>query len=566
MRVLLAQLNTTIADLRGNVAAIVAACDAARSQGAGVVLTPELAVLGYPPLDLLEREELLRACLDQRAELAAASRGLVLVVGNALPSEHGADGVRRRPARNAADVFVDGTHVGTVAKRLLPTYDVFDEDRYFEPGTTAQVFEFAGRRVGLTICEDIWSDDDTGPRRYAVDPVDELVAAGADCILNLSASPFDLGKGARRLALLRAVAADHGVPVAYCNLVGGNDSLVFDGRSFAIDGHGRLLGVAAGFAADTLVVDLPAAVDPRDGAAPSTEVPASLLLPAADEARAALVLGLRDYIGKCGFRDVVLGLSGGIDSALTAAIAVEALGADAVLGVAMPGPYSSDHSVSDALALAQNLGIRCPIISIADTYATLSATLAPELDRPGTDRTGVTRQNLQARARGVVLMALSNHTGRMLLTTGNKSEIAVGYCTLYGDMNGGLAVIGDLPKMLVYEVARTYNRRGVVIPLNTLEKPPSAELAPDQRDDDTLPPYPVLDRILESYLVDRATASQISDALGFDLALVQRIVRLVELNEYKRRQAAPILRVTRKAFGGGRRIPMARRLPPGAIA
>lgn len=566
MRVLLAQLNTTIADLRGNVAAIVASCDRARQLGAEVVLTPELAVLGYPPLDLLEREEMLRACEELRPELAAASRGLTLIAGTALASPTPAAGVRRRPAQNAADVFIDGHHVGTVAKRLLPTYDVFDEDRYFEPGTEARVFDICGRRVGITICEDIWSDDDTGPRRYDVDPVDALVAAGADCILNLSASPFDLGKGARRLALLRAVAADHGVPVAYCNLVGGNDSLVFDGRSFAIDGHGAILGVAAGFAADAVVVDLPAAVVPGGRVGGRSDVPKSLLQPAADEARAALVLGLRDYIGKCGFRDVVLGLSGGIDSALTAAIAVEALGADAVLGVAMPGPYSSDHSVHDALALAANLGIRCPIVSIADTYATLCATLAPELERPGTDRAGVTRQNLQARARGVVLMAISNHTGRMLLTTGNKSEIAVGYCTLYGDMNGGLAVIGDLPKMLVYEVARTYNRDRVVIPENTLQKPPSAELAPGQRDDDTLPPYPVLDRILESYLVDRATANQISEATGFDLALVQRIVRLVELNEYKRRQAAPILRVTRKAFGGGRRIPMARRLPPGAIA
>ncbi|MEY3014839.1 MAG: glutamine-dependent synthetase [Pseudomonadota bacterium] len=565
MRVYLAQINATIADLDGNVRAIERAAEAARAADCDVLLTPELAVLGYPPLDLLERHDLLQACAAMRPRLAAASRGLALIAGNAVPTEPRSDGARRRPARNVAEIYVDGVYCGTVAKRLLPTYDVFDEDRYFEPGASAEVFTIAGRRVGVTICEDIWSDDESGVRRYDVDPVDELVAAGADCVLNLSASPFDLGKASRRLDLVREIARDHGVPVAYCNLVGGNDALIFDGRSFAIDGGGEVLGHAAAFAEDALVVSIPAA-----RAAPvqqiATTVPAAFAPTAADEARAALVLGVRDYLRKCGFREAVIGLSGGIDSAVTAAIAVEALGADAVMGVALPGPHSSDHSIRDAIALAENLGIRCPIVSITGTYDALVETLRPELDRPGTDRTGVTLQNLQARARGVALMGISNHSGRLLLTTGNKSELAVGYCTLYGDMNGGLAVIGDLPKMLVYDVARSFNREREIVPQATIDKAPSAELAPDQKDEDNLPPYPLLDAMLEAYLVHSADVDGIVAATACERALAERIVRLVEINEYKRRQAAPVLRVTRKAFGGGRRIPMARLLPPRAIA
>ncbi|MCB9739343.1 MAG: NAD+ synthase [Deltaproteobacteria bacterium] len=564
MRIYFAQINATIADLEANVSAIEAAADAARRERCDVVLTPELAVLGYPPLDLLERRELLTACASMATRLAEASRGLTVIVGNAIAEPPRADGAIPRPARNVAQVFQDGRALTTITKRLLPSYDVFDEDRYFAPGDAAPVVTIAGRQVGITICEDIWSDDELGARRYAVDPVDDLVAAGADCILNLSASPFDLGKAARRLALVRGIARDHGVPVAYCNLVGGNDALIFDGRSFAIDGRGEVLGVAAAFAADAMVLTLPDAVEP--GEAIASAVPPELAPESADEARAALVLGVRDYLGKCGFREVVIGLSGGIDSAVTAAIAVEALGADAVLGVAMPGPHSSDHSVRDALDLAERLGIRCPVVPISPIYASLRDALADEMARPGRDSGGVTLQNLQARARGVILMGVSNHTGRLLLTTGNKSELAVGYCTLYGDMNGGLAVIGDLPKMLVYAVARTYNREGEVIPWSTIEKPPSAELAPDQKDEDSLPPYPLLDAMLERYLVHRDGVDGIVAATGCDRALAQRIVRLVEINEYKRRQAAPVLRVTRKAFGGGRRIPMARAMPPRAIA
>ena len=561
MRVWLAQLNTRVGDIEANVAAITAACEAARAAGAEVVLTPELAVLGYPPLDLLERRELLAACVAMRPVLAAASRGLTLVAGTALPSPPDAEGRQLRPAINAADVYVDGTFSCTIAKRLLPTYDVFDEDRYFSPGGASRVMEIAGRRVGITICEDIWQEDETGPRRYECDPVAELAAAGAEIVLNLSASPFDLGKAGRRRHLLEGVARRNGVAIAYCNLVGGNDSLIFDGRSMVYAADGTLLAQLAAFAVDGALVTLPGPsgfdATRLPLATPLSGVDASQ----ADEARAALSLGIADYLRKCGFREVLLGLSGGIDSAVTAALAVEALGPDAVLGVAMPGPHSSGHSVTDALALAHNLGIRCPVVPISDIVASFQAAIADERALPGRDRAGVTDQNLQARARGTVLMALSNHSGRLLLTTGNKSELAVGYCTLYGDMNGGLAVIGDLPKMLVYDVAAAINREREVIPASTLEKPPSAELAPNQRDDDTLPPYPVLDRILELHVVANLPAAEIAAKTGDDPALVRRIVRLVEVNEFKRRQAAPALRVTQKAFGGGRRIPVARRLP-----
>ena len=565
MRILLAQINTTVADIDRNVTAIEVACDVARAQGADVVLTPELAVVGYPPLDLLERADLLAEAEAARTRLSVASRGLTLVVGTALANRGQIDGTPNRPAINAAEVYVDRQLAATIHKRLLPSYDVFDEDRYFEPGVATQVLEIAGERVGITICEDIWSDDDNGVRRYDVFPVASLVAAGAGVILNLSASPFDLGKAARRLALVGGIAATHGVPVAYCNVVGGNDALIFDGRSFAVDATGRPIAGAAAFAEDYLLVELTSGA--ASGAASADvdvhrPLPDHFHLDAPHEARAALVLGVRDYLEKCGFSQVVLGLSGGIDSALTAAIAVEALGAENVLGVAMPGPYSSEHSVTDALKLADNLGIRCPIVPIKAPFDGFMAVLGDELARPGRDTGGVTEQNLQARARGVILMALSNHTGRMLLTTGNKSELAVGYCTLYGDMNGGLAVIGDLPKMLVYAVSRTYNEQRVIIPLSTLEKAPSAELAPDQQDSDSLPPYPVLDRILELHLIEQLAAEAIATNEGFDLATVRRMVRLTELNEYKRRQAAPVLRVTAKAFGSGRRLPMARRMPP----
>ena len=553
MLVLLAQINTTIVDFSGNLARIAAACDRARAAHVDLVLTPELAVTGYPPLDLLERPSVLDAGHDALVQLAAMSHGLTLLAGVALHNPEPG-----RPALNAACVFTDGRHVATIRKRLLPTYDVFDEDRYFQPGTDAVVLDLHGRKVGITICEDIWNTAEQGPPRYAIDPVAELVAAGADLLVNLSASPFDVGKPARRLDLVRGIAVRHGTPVAYCNLVGGNDALIFDGRSFAVDGHGQVLGAAPAYVEADLIVDLPgqqATLRPA-----TTDIPVHFQLPVPLDVRQALVLGIRDYVHKCGLKTAVLGLSGGIDSALTAALAVEALGAANVTAVAMPGPYSSDGSVTDALELAKTLGIRCPVVPILQPYEAFRTTLAPELAQYPRQANDVTDQNLQARARGVVLMALSNQSGAILLTTGNKSELAVGYCTLYGDMNGGLAVIGDLPKMLVYAVSETYNVDREIIPRATLEKPPSAELAPGQKDEDSLPPYPVLDAILDLHVVERQSVDAIV-AAGFDRPTVARVVRLVELNEYKRRQAAPVLRVTQKAFGGGRRIPMARKLP-----
>lgn len=554
MRLRLVQFNATVVDFDRNLAAITAACERARDVGDQLVLTPELALTGYPPLDLLERPDVLAAADARIDALAAASRGLVLVVGTALPVAHGLGQPHLRPAVNAALVFDDGRWVATVCKRLLPTYDVFDEDRYFQPGRHAQVLQLANLPVGITICEDIWSHAEPSVGRYCQDPVAELVGQGAKLILNLSASPLELGKSDRRLQLLKNIAQRFDVAVAYCNLVGGNDSLLFDGRSLVVDRQGQLLAAGPAFAEADIQVDLL-------HAQPLGALPADLSLSTADEARAALVMGLRDYVNKCGFRSVLLGLSGGIDSALTAALAVEALGPDAVLGVAMPGPYSSDHSVRDAEALARNLAIACPIVPIVKPYQAVLTQLAGHWRTPDQATVGIAEQNVQARLRGLTLMALSNQSGSLLLTTGNKSELAVGYCTLYGDMNGGLAVIGDLPKMLVYDVARTYNRDREVIPQHTLDKPPSAELAPNQTDQDSLPPYPILDAILDRYVLDRQPLEEIVQA-GFDRATVARVLRLVELAEYKRRQAAPVLRVTGKAFGHGRRVPLARHLGP----
>jgi NAD+ synthetase len=562
MRIRLAQFDSLIADIAGNLAHIVAACDRARRAGDHMVVTPELALHGYPPLDLLERDDFLaatEACLPQLCE---ASRGLVLVVGAAAPVALAGLPRGRHKAANVALVLEDGRHVATVAKRLLPTYDVFDEARWFAAGDTPGLVEVMveGRRVrlGVTVCEDVWSREDDGPPRYACDPVADLAALGAEVLVNLSASPFDLGKPARRLELVRGLAREHHIPAVYCNTVGANDQLIFDGRSFAVDAQGRLLAVGPALLDADVQVDLQA--PPR-----VFDETALFSPPRPMQARSALVRGIADYVRKCGFKDVLLGLSGGIDSAVVAALAVEALGKEHVMGVAMPGPCSSQGSVDDALELAENLGIRCPILPIIGPYDALALALQPELARTPSQPHDITEQNLQARLRGTMLMALSNRTGALLLTTGNKSEMAVGYCTLYGDMNGGLAVIGDLPKMLVYAVAETYNhdvqhQGRVVIPLSTMTKAPSAELAPNQTDQDNLPPYPLLDAILERFVELGETAEQVIEA-GYERATVKKVVRLVEMAEFKRRQAAPVLRVTRKAFGPGRRIPLARAVP-----
>ena len=541
MRIALAQLNTTVGDIAGNEGLVLEAYRRGVEAQVELVLTPELSLTGYPPRDLLLRESFIRANQAALERLAAAVGEVGLIVGFV-----GENPVRPgRPLTNAAALLHRGRVVAIRTKTLLPTYDVFDEDRYFEPASENGVIHWEGRRLGLTICEDIWNDAEFGvQRRYRPDPAAALVASGAQILINLSASPWQLGKEQRRSALLRSLARRHQVPVVYCNLVGGNDELVFDGRSLAFNSAGGCLGEAAHFSSDFLVVDTEAAGDRP-------------LAPLADEAllHDALVLGMRDYVGKCGFRSVVLGLSGGIDSALVAALAVDALGAENVRGLALPTQFSSAGSIDDARSLAENLGIRFDVAPIQGSFEALKRQMEPLFEGRPED---TAEENLQARLRGVTLMAMSNKFGSLLLTTGNKSELAVGYCTLYGDMCGGLAVISDLPKTWVYRVSRWMNRDREIIPSSSITKAPSAELRPNQTDQDSLPPYEVLDAILEAYVVEDRPAAEII-ATGFSEADVRRVVRLIDLSEYKRRQAAPGLKVTSRAFGVGRRQPVAQR-------
>ena len=541
MRIALAQLNTTVGDIAGNEALVLEAYRRGVEAQVELVLTPELSLTGYPPRDLLLRESFIRANQAALERLAAAVGEVGLIVGFV-----GENPVRPgRPLTNAAALLHRGRVVAIRTKTLLPTYDVFDEDRYFEPASENAVIHWEGRKLGLTICEDIWNDAEFGvQRRYRPDPAAALVASGAQILINLSASPWQLGKEQRRSALLRSLARRHQVPVVYCNLVGGNDELVFDGRSLAFNSAGGCLGEAAHFSSDFLIVDTEASGDRP-------------LAPVADEAllHDALVLGMRDYVGKCGFRSVVLGLSGGIDSALVAALAVDALGAENVRGLALPTEFSSAGSIDDARSLAENLGIRFDVVPIQGSFEALKRQMEPLFEGRPED---TAEENLQARLRGVTLMAMSNKFGSLLLTTGNKSELAVGYCTLYGDMCGGLAVISDLPKTWVYRVSRWMNRDREIIPSSSITKAPSAELRPNQTDQDSLPPYEVLDAILEAYVVEDRPAAEII-ATGFSEADVRRVVRLIDLSEYKRRQAAPGLKVTSRAFGVGRRQPVAQR-------
>jgi len=541
MRIALAQLNTTVGDIARNEGLVLEAYRRGVEAQVELVLTPELSLTGYPPRDLLLRESFIRANQAALERLAAAVGEVGLIVGFV-----GENPVRPgRPLTNAAALLHRGRVVAIRTKTLLPTYDVFDEDRYFEPASENAVIHWEGRRLGLTICEDIWNDAEFGvQRRYRPDPAAALVASGAQILINLSASPWQLGKEQRRSALLRSLARRHQVPVVYCNLVGGNDELVFDGRSLAFNSAGGCLGEAAHFSSDFLIVDTEAAADRP-------------LAPLADEAllHDALVLGMRDYVGKCGFRSVVLGLSGGIDSALVAALAVDALGAENVRGLALPTQFSSAGSIDDARSLAENLGIRFDVVPIQGSFEALKRQMEPLFEGRPED---TAEENLQARLRGVTLMAMSNKFGSLLLTTGNKSELAVGYCTLYGDMCGGLAVISDLPKTWVYRVSRWMNRDREIIPSSSITKAPSAELRPNQTDQDSLPPYEVLDAILEAYVVEDRPAAEII-ASGFSEADVRRVVRLIDLSEYKRRQAAPGLKVTSRAFGVGRRQPVAQR-------
>ncbi|MBB5352291.1 NAD+ synthetase [Haloferula luteola] len=541
MKIGIAQINATVGDFPGNAKRLLEAYRACLDEGAELVITPEMSLVGYPPRDLVLKSSFVPKCLQALDYLASEIGEVPLLVGYI---DHNDPADPGKPFRNAAALLSDGEVQARIWKTLLPTYDVFDEWRYFEPAERCQAIEWKGRRLGVTICEDIWTDAYLQRPLYDRDPVRELVDGGVDILLNLSASPFHLGKPEVRSRMIREVATAAGVPVVYCNSVGANDQLVFDGHSLVALPDRGVVFEGRGFEEMTQVVDLEAPMTPvevdRESAA---------------ELWRALVLGLRDYVRKTGFSSVCLGLSGGIDSALTAAVAAEALGGEQVHGLTLPSPYSSGGSVEDSMVLAKNLGIRCDRVEISAIFKEVKATMAPLFEGLAED---VTEENMQARIRGLLLMALSNKMGHLLLTTGNKSELAVGYCTIYGDMCGGLAVISDLPKTRVYEVCRWLNREREVIPWSTIDKPPSAELRPDQKDQDTLPEYEVLDAILEMYVERQCSVDEIVEA-GYEESLVRWIQRRVDLNEWKRQQAAPGIRVTSKAFGMGRRMPIVQR-------
>lgn len=541
MKIALAQINTTVGDFEGNLNLLKKAYQEGKESGVELVVAPELAITGYPPRDLLIKSGFIEGNLVALEQLAKTVGEVGLAVGHVGRNESQTG----RPATNAVSLLQGGKVVTTRTKSLLPTYDVFDEDRYFEPAADNAPVEFNGHNLGLTICEDVWNDDAFWKdRRYEANPVDGLVEQGAEIIINVSASPWSLGKERMRYEMLTSLATNINRPVVYCNTVGGNDELVFDGGSLVLDGAGKVLASGGHFTEELMVVDL----DSRASSLPAQPTDMELL-------HDALVIGVRDYLGKCGFKSAVIGLSGGIDSAVTAAIAVKALGAENVRGISMPSQYSSAGSLDDSKSLADNLGIQYDVISIRDGFEMMKGSLETIFEGRSED---VTEENMQARLRGLIMMAASNKFGSLVLTTGNKSELAVGYCTLYGDMCGGLAVISDVPKTMVYELAKWVNREGEVIPRATIQKPPSAELRPDQKDEDSLPPYEVLDDILERYVVGSESINQIVGA-GFDGEIVRRMARLIDLNEYKRRQAAPGLKVTSKAFGVGRRIPVAQR-------
>jgi NAD+ synthase (glutamine-hydrolysing) len=544
VKIALGQINPTIGDFSGNSRKIIDYARKAQAAGAQMILFPELAVCGYPPRDLLEKPSFVARNQQVTQEIATGVPEISIICGFVSPAKVETG----KSVMNSAAILRNGEIQFIQSKMLLPTYDVFDEGRYFAPAPSQSVFSFDGRQMAVTICEDAWNDKHFWHRRlYSVDPVDELLHSGANFVLNISASPFHLGKRELRRNMLETIARDNRVPVAMVNQVGGNDSLVFDGSSIVIAPDGRVIAQAKSFEEDLIYFDsesLQGDLHPQvDGEEAS--------------AFAALVLGTRDYVYKCGFERVIMGLSGGIDSALTAAIAVEALGAENVMGVALPGPYSSEGSVIDARELACRLGIKLKIIQIDEIFDNYRKALAPVFSGLPED---VTEENLQSRIRGAILMGLSNKFNGLVLTTGNKSELAVGYCTLYGDMVGGLAVISDVPKTMVYRISHYVNSRQQVIPKSTLEKPPSAELRPGQKDSDALPPYEVLDNILDDYVEDYRTAEQIAADRGYDIKLVRHVIAMIERSEYKRQQAAPGLKITPKAFGLGRRFPIAKKL------
>jgi len=545
MKIALAQFNPTVGDLSGNAAQILSLAEQALARGAKLAVFSELCLCGYPPQDLLERPAFIDRNLKELKELAKRLP-LPAVVGYAGRVKKG----RGKAIANKAALLCGGRIVFEQNKMLLPTYDVFDESRYFQPAERQANYDFADQHLGITICEDVWNDKNFWPNMlYERDPVTELVTQGSTLLLNISASPYTIDKRSLRFDMLKSVAKTHHRPVVYVNQVGGNDSLIFDGASLALTADGKIAAQALAFEEDLVMFD----TETGQGeihAQPKQEI---------EYAYRALVLGTRDYVSKCGFKRVLVGLSGGIDSAVVAAIAVDALGAANVQGVSMPGPFSSEGSKDDAKALAQNLGIELIPLPIGGVFDAYRKELASAFgDRP----VDVAEENIQARIRGNYLMALSNKFGSMVLSTGNKSELAVGYCTLYGDMAGGLAVISDVPKLMVYELARWINRERELIPRSTIDKPPSAELRPDQKDEDSLPPYDVLDRILKAYIEDLKSPQDIADKYGFDLKLVKDIALLVDRSEYKRKQAAPGLKITSRAFGFGRPFPIAQRFIP----
>ena len=567
MRIALAQINPTVGDIAGNTELIRRDIARAVDGGADLVVFPELSIIGYPPKDLLLKPAVIRDCVAAVEDLAVGCTEIAAIVGYPCPS----DGEQGRMLYNAAAFCADGVVWQRHVKSLLPTYDVFDEHRYFEPGPRVDLTEFGDTKLGISVCEDLWNDERLFSRRlYHDNPVDELVEHGAEIFINCSASPFVMRKHDFRLKLMGHIAKKHRIPLLYCNQVGGNDELVFDGNSCAIDAEGALVAHAKDFEEDLLLVELPrlaGAAQPPKGHA--SRLPLNGIAEHKSgmaSAWHALVLGLRDYCRKCGFKSIVLGLSGGIDSAVTCAVAVGALGQDNVRGIAMPSRYSSRGSKDDAAELAANLGIRFDVVPIADAHKAFEHMLKPLF--VGLEP-GVTEENIQARIRGVILMAMSNKFGSLLVTTGNKSELAVGYCTLYGDMAGGLAVLSDVPKTMVYELAQWINDDpasplrqrygGPVIPSDTITKPPSAELRENQTDQDSLPSYEVLDEIIERYVEREQSAPRIMEETGFDEQTVLKMVRLIDLNEYKRKQMPPGLKITGRAFGFGRRMPIAQR-------
>src|SRR5580765_3482720 len=554
MKLALAQFNPTVGDFAGNTARILALAAQAKERGANLAVFSELCICGYLPQDLLERPAFIERNQKELKSLAA-KLPLPAIVGFVGKNKNGTgSGISNRAA-----LISGGKVIFEQSKMLLPTYDVFDESRYFQAAEKQCVYEFGGEKLGITICEDVWNDKNFwAVRLYDRDPVTELAAQGAQVLINISASPYTIDKRGLRVDMLRSTAITHRLPVVYVNQVGGNDSLIFDGASVALTADGKVAAQATAFEEDLVLFDT------ATGVGEIHEQPREEIV----YAFRALVQGTRDYVHKCQFSKTLVGLSGGIDSAVVAAIAVEALGAQNALGVSMPGPFSSEGSLTDAKAVAANLRFELKAIPISSVFESYLAALKPVF---GSRKPDVTEENIQARIRGNYLMALSNKFGSMVLSTGNKSELAVGYCTLYGDMAGGLAVISDVPKLMVYELAKFINlrsareagnRRQEIIPRATIEKPPSAELRPNQKDEDSLPPYDTLDRILKAYIEDLRSPQEIADKYGFDLKLVRDIALLVDRNEYKRKQAAPGLKITSRAFGFGRPFPIAQRFVP----